>query len=97
MIDSDRLIDQAQDVYCHDIARIDVLGPVRRLIFTVPATDSTGYHHVSVKLILPAELMLTLGWMALGTKRPPDGAYAPELLSLDTGRAARHVPTVASR
>jgi len=30
MSDNDRLIDQACDMYCHGIARIDTLGPNRR-------------------------------------------------------------------
>ncbi len=38
-ITTDRLmmIDQACDFYCQDFARIDALGPNRRLIFTLPA------------------------------------------------------------
>jgi len=82
----DRLIDQACDMYCHDLARIDALGPNRRLVFTMPSLESPGYQHVTVKLILPADLMMTLGYMALGTKRPT-ATYAPELLALDTERA----------
>jgi hypothetical protein len=63
---SDRLIDQACDMYCHGIARVDALGPNRRLIFTIPSLDSPGYQNVVVKLILPAELMTALAYMAIG-------------------------------
>jgi hypothetical protein len=83
---SDFLIDQACDMYCHGIARIDVLGPNRRLVFTIPSLEQPGYQNVTIKLILPAELMVTLGYLALGTKRPT-ATYAPELLALDTERA----------
>ena len=83
---ADLLIDQACDMYCHDLARIDVLGPCRRLVFTIPSLESPGYQSVVIKLILPAELMMTLGYLALGTKRPT-ATYAPELLALETERA----------
>jgi hypothetical protein len=43
MSDNDRLSDQASDVYCHGIARIDTLGPNRRLVFTIPSVTSPGY------------------------------------------------------
>jgi len=68
MTDNDHLLDQAQDVYCHGIARIDTLGPNRRLVFTIPSIDSSGYQNVVVKLILPAELMVTLAYLAIGAR-----------------------------
>jgi hypothetical protein len=43
------------------LARIDTPGANRRLVFTVPSVDSTGYQQVVVKLILPAELLAMLG------------------------------------
>jgi hypothetical protein len=79
MINNDRLIDQACDMYCHGIARIDTLGPNRRLVFTIPSIDSSGYHNVVVKLILPADLMGTLA-MAAGVDSKN---VALELLALE--------------
>ena len=84
MSDNDRLIDQACDMYCHAIARIDTLGPNRRLVFTIPSLESPGYQSVVIKLILPAELMATLAYMAAGVDQ---GTVAPELIALETGRA----------
>jgi hypothetical protein len=34
------LTDQAADIYCHNIARIDRLGSQRRATFTLPSIDS---------------------------------------------------------
>ncbi|BAR57276.1 hypothetical protein ACVIWV_007437 [Bradyrhizobium diazoefficiens] len=84
VMDKNLLIDQACDIYCHGLARIDTLGPNRRLVFTVPSVDSTGYQQVVVKLILPAELMVTLAYMAAGTDRD---TISPDLIALETGRA----------
>ena len=84
MRDCDRLIDQACDLYCQDIARIDTLGSNRRIIFTIPSIDSTGYHNVVVKLILPAELMMTLAYMAAGADA---NNVSPQLLALATHTA----------
>ncbi|MCP1747205.1 hypothetical protein ABIF65_009128 [Bradyrhizobium japonicum] len=53
-------------------------------MFTVPSVDSTGYQQVVVKLILPAELMVTLAYMAAGTDRD---TISPDLIALETGRA----------
>ncbi|MCK1693843.1 hypothetical protein [Bradyrhizobium sp. 144] len=78
------LIDQASDVYCHGLARIDALGPNRRLVFTMPSVDSTGYQQVVVKLILPAELLATLAYLAAGVDQ---NTVSPALLALETGRA----------
>lgn len=77
---SERLIDQAVDMYCHGLARIDALGPNRRLIFTVPTTDTPGFENVVVKLILPAELLTTLAYMAVGADR---GTVSPALIALE--------------
>ncbi|MCK1517261.1 hypothetical protein IVB22_33115 [Bradyrhizobium sp. 190] len=64
---TEHLIDQATDVYCHKLARIDQLGPNRRLIFTVPSVEGGQYEQIVVKLIVPAEVMATLAYMAAGT------------------------------
>jgi hypothetical protein len=63
---SDYLIDQSAEIYCHGIARIDKLGPNRRIIFTVPNIHSDGEQIVAAKLIMPAELMMVLARMAAG-------------------------------
>jgi len=60
------------------------LGPNRRIIFTIPSIDSAGYHSVVVKLILPAELMVTLAYMAAGADR---ATFSPELIALETRNA----------
>jgi len=39
-----------------------------RIIFTAPSSDGEGYHDVALKLILPAEVMLTLSHMAAGPR-----------------------------
>jgi hypothetical protein len=65
MID-ERLIDRGSDVYCHGIARVDQLGPNRRLVFTVPSLDGGKYQDVVIKLIVPAELLTALACMAVG-------------------------------
>jgi hypothetical protein len=84
MSDDAHLIDQAHDLYCHGIARIDTLGPNRRIIFTVPSVDSTGYQNVVVKLILPAELLGVLAYLAIGVDR---NTISPELIALETRTA----------
>ena len=78
------LIDQAQDQYCHDIARIDVLGPNRRLVFTIPCIHDGRDKIVAIKLIVPAELLTKLAYMAIGAE--PD-TVSRELLSLETRTA----------
>jgi hypothetical protein len=78
---SDHLIDNACDMYCHGIARIETLGPVRRIIFTVPDTASPGYQNVVIKLIMTAELLATLAYLAAGADR---NAISPALLALET-------------
>jgi hypothetical protein len=84
MSDDNRLLDQARDMYCHGIARIDTLGPNRRLVFTIPSVDSPGYQDVVVKLILPAELLVRLAYMAVGADR---AAFSRELIALETHTA----------
>jgi hypothetical protein len=61
---TDHLIDQARDVYCHKLQRIDHVGPDRSLIFAVPDLQSCQWQQVVVKLIMPAEVMAALA-------RPP--------------------------
>jgi hypothetical protein len=81
---NERLIDNACEIYCHRIARIDALGPNRRIIFTVPSVDGDGYENVVVKLILPAELLMTLAYMAAGADRK---TISPELIAHETQTA----------
>jgi hypothetical protein len=79
---SDRLIDQAPDMFCHRLARIDALGPNRRVIFTIPSIDG-DHEDVVVKLVLPADFMVTLAYMAVGAEQH----IAPELLALEPRNA----------
>jgi hypothetical protein len=78
---TDHLLDQATDVYCHKLARIDQLGPNRRLIFVVPDVQGGQYQQIVVKLIMPAECMAALAYMAAGAD--PTRASL-ELLALET-------------
>jgi len=55
----------------------------RRLIFTTPGVDSTGYQNVVIKLIVPAECWL-LAYLAADADR---NAISPALLALETSPA----------
>jgi len=81
---ADLLIDQACDMYCHGIAKIETLGPCRRIVFTIPDAANPGYQNVVIKPILPAELMATLAYMAIGVDQ---GTISPALLALETDTA----------
>ena len=78
------LIDQAADTFCYRLARIDVLGPNRRLIFTTPSIDSPGMEVVVTKLIVSAELLTEIAYLAAGADRETVSA---QLMSIETGRA----------
>jgi hypothetical protein len=71
-------------MYCHKLARIDVLGPNRRLVFTLPSVDSPGMEVVAIKLIVPAELLTDISFRAAGAERD---AVSAQLIALETGRA----------
>lgn len=64
-----RLIDQAPDMFVGELARIDNLGANHRLIFSLPTIDNDGYSNVQIKLIVPADYMVTLGALILGHAR----------------------------
>ena len=81
---TDHLADNAVDVYCHGIARIESMGPNRRIIFTMPDAACPGSKIVVVKLIMTAELLATLSCMAAGAER---NAISPALLALETSTA----------
>lgn len=86
MTNPSHLIDQAVDLYCQDIARIDSLGPNRRLIFTIPdiTSPSGDCQTVAAKLIMPAELLVRLAYMAAGSD---ERAVSRQLLALETHTA----------
>jgi hypothetical protein len=85
---ADYLLDNAPDMYCHQLARIDVLGPNRRLVFTMPATNpqdaARGEQVVVIKLIVPAELLADLAFKAAGADRD---TVSPQLIAFEGGRA----------
>lgn len=81
---SDYLLDQSTEIYCHRLARIDHLGPNRRLIFVVPDVQGGQYQQVTIKLIMPAEALAALASMAEPTARE---RCALELLALETHTA----------
>jgi hypothetical protein len=82
---ADHLVDNACELYCHGIARIETLGPCRRLIFTSPDVSYPGSQTVVIKLIMTAELLATLSYMAAGADQ--SGGISPALLALETERA----------
>jgi hypothetical protein len=55
------LMDQAQDVFCAELTRIDRLGCNRWLIFTIPSTEGGQWKNSPGKLIIPADYMPKLG------------------------------------
>jgi len=79
------MIDNAVDVYCQGIARIDTLGRCHRLIFTMPDAANPGYQNVVIELVMAAELLATLSYMAAGADQ--HGDISPALLALETERA----------
>ena len=58
--------DCAPDIFAAELVRIDKLGCNRRLIFAVPSTEGGRWKMVQVKLIVPADYMVTLGALILG-------------------------------
>jgi len=76
--------DNALELYCHGIDRVETLGPMRRLIFTTPDTQYPGHQTVVIKLIMTAELLATLSYLAAGADQ---NAISPQLLALETGKA----------
>jgi hypothetical protein len=64
---NDKLIDNAPDMYCHGIARIDKLGPNHRIVFTVPRVDGDGYQDVVVN---PASRADDEAGLSGGRRRP---------------------------
>jgi hypothetical protein len=78
------LIDQAPDYFVHAIARIESLGPNRRLVFTIPSLEHPDSRNVVVKLVMTAELLAQLSYMAAGAA---PANISPELLALETSTA----------
>jgi hypothetical protein len=74
------LLDQTTDIFCEKLARLDAIGPNRRLIFTVSSVDEPGCHLVAAKLILPADFMVTLAYMAVSADRM---TISPELIEAE--------------
>jgi hypothetical protein len=74
------LVDQTIDIFCEKLERVDVVGPNRRLIFTVTSVEAPDCSNVACKLILPADFMAQLAYMAVGAGREK---IAPELIALE--------------
>ena len=83
------LVDQNYpDTFVCELARIDRLGPNRRLIFTVPSVDGDQYSNIVAKLIVPAQYLPALiQLLACEAYAAPEGRATPELLALDTAIA----------
>ena len=57
----------APDIFAGELSRIDKLGSNRRLIFTLPSVEGGWQGRmVQIKLIIPADYMVTLGALVLG-------------------------------
>jgi hypothetical protein len=56
------LIEQyvVSDDFCEGLARIDQIGPCRRLVFMVRDITSPGIKIVTAKIVVPAEAMFDL-------------------------------------
>jgi hypothetical protein len=80
---SDRLIDNGV-AYCHQLARIDKLGPNRLLVFTAPSLTESGWQEVQIKMVMPADFLMTLAYMAAGADRE---TISPELIARETRTA----------
>lgn len=76
----------ALDYFVHGIARIDTLGPNRRLVFTIPSLECPDAQTIVVKVIMTAELLATLSYMAASAGAVPAN-ISPELLALETTTA----------
>ena len=74
------LVDQTIDIFCEKLERVDVIGPNRRLIFTVTSVEAPDCSNVACKLILPADFMVQLAYMVAGADR---NLIAPELIALE--------------
>jgi hypothetical protein len=73
----DELIEQycISDVFCEGLARIDQIGPCRRLIFMVRDTMSPGIKTVTAKIVVPAEVMFEIAQM-IAADHPVSAALA---------------------
>jgi hypothetical protein len=54
------------DVFIGELTKVERLGSNRRLIFTMPDPLSPGWRQIVVKLIVPADYMVTLAHMIAG-------------------------------
>ena len=81
---SDYIQDNACDVHCHTLARIDVLGPCRAADIPDPSVERPNEQQVTIKLIMTAELLAQLSYMAAGADQ---NTVSPALLALETERA----------
>ena len=65
---TDLLIDNSYggEVFCERLVRIDRLGLNRRLIFATTDVTDPKCSVVAAKLVIPADFMVTLAYMAAG-------------------------------
>jgi hypothetical protein len=73
----------ASTIYCHQVAKIEKLGPNRLLVFTMPSLNDPSFEEVQIRIVLPAEAMNALAHMAIDI----DGTVSSELLALVPGVA----------
>jgi hypothetical protein len=67
-----------QDAFCEGLARIERIGPCRRLVFVVNdhGDPRRPMRAVVAKLVLPAELMAELAQMIAADRPEPGAAFA---------------------
>jgi hypothetical protein len=80
---SEHLIDNSygNDTFCEQLARIDRLGRNCRLVFTTRDVIQPQYSVIVAKLIIPADFMVTLAYVAAGAD---PAVVSRDLLTLET-------------
>ena len=65
---TEHLVDNCygQDTFCERLVRIDRIGPSCRLIFASRDVTEPNYSIIVAKLVMPADFMVTLAYMAAG-------------------------------
>jgi hypothetical protein len=63
------------DIFCEGLARIDQVGPCRRLIFMVRDTMNDGMKTITAKIVVPAEVMFEIAQM-ISADHPVSAALA---------------------
>jgi hypothetical protein len=68
------------DIFCSDLSLVHSIGSNRRLIFTIPDVENPDFGLVVAKLIIPAEHMVTMIYMAANAD---ESTVSRQLLAFD--------------